>query len=69
MKTFKLLGVGIIYTVIITISSAYAEEYRIGDLTIKDEKSHRSFTFSKKQIESLETHIQDCERLKSLCDN
>lgn len=23
----------------------------------------------KKQIESLETHIQDCERLKSLCDN
>lgn len=53
MKTFKLLGVGIIYTVILTISSAYAEEYRIGDLTIKDEKSHRSFTFSKKQIESL----------------
>lgn len=30
MKTFKLLGVGIIYTVILTISSAYAEEYRIG---------------------------------------
>lgn len=52
MKTIKLLGVGIIYTVILTISSAYAEVYRIGDLTIKDEKSHRSSHLVKNKLKA-----------------
>lgn len=45
----------------------YKEQY--DSIFITDKELTFLLKSIKKQIESLETHIQDCERLKSLCDN
>lgn len=53
MKTINLSRTGILTAMLFSISSAVAGEYRIGDLTIKDEKSHNTITFSKESLNKL----------------
>ncbi|HEY3983483.1 oxidoreductase [Cedecea sp.] len=53
MKIINITRTGILSVMFLIYTSATAGEYNIGDLTIKDEKSHRSITFSKKNLDKL----------------
>lgn len=48
-------------------NESYTERFK--SIFITDKELTFLLKSIKKQIESLETHIQDCERLKALCDN
>lgn len=53
MKTSNIVRAVIFSAISLISTSAIAGEYRIGDLTVKDEKSHRSITFSKETLDKL----------------
>jgi len=53
MKIINICRTGICSFLFLMVSSVSAVEYRIGDLTIKDEKSQTSITLSKDMFEKL----------------
>lgn len=53
MKIINIGRAGIFSAMFFIFTSASAGEYKIGDLTIKEEKSHRSVTFSKENLDKL----------------